>query len=195
VPIYPEGLTKRLDSLASAGTCHNANALGSAAIFECGCVVRFTLKIDDENQKIECSSFTSNGCGYAVVAADLHAARLSGRHLPDLHGMDRQEFQDSIVSEVGDIPENRRTCINATFEAVKGAFNDYRSYRLEEFSGEKAVICTCFGVAEETIEAFIAVSLPKNVEDVTAACRAGGGCGSCRFLIQEMIDVAAHGHL
>lgn len=195
MPIYPERLAKRLETIANAGACPNANAVGAAAIFDCGCVVRFRLKIDDEDQRIACASFKSNGCGYAVAATDICASGLIGRYPPQLHGMNPREFQDSIVSEIGDIPGNRQPCINAIFEAAKAAFSDYRSYRLEEFSGEKPLICTCFGVLEETIEAFIAANSPENVDEVTAACRAGGGCGSCRFMIQEMIDLASDGRL
>jgi NifU-like protein len=70
---------------------------------------------------------------------------------------------------------------------------DYRTYAIEEFRGERALICTCFGVSEESVQRYIEAEMPETVAEVTAACRAGGGCGSCRMLIQEMIDEQALG--
>ena len=68
------------------------------------------------------------------------------------------------------------------------AFSGLRARQIEEFTGEKALICTCFGVSEETIEKAVAANKLETVEDVIDVCNAGGGCGSCRFLIQEIID-------
>jgi NAD(P)H-nitrite reductase large subunit len=65
---------------------------------------------------------------------------------------------------------------------------DFRAFQIEEWSGEKALICTCFGVSEETIENLVKENSLETIEEVTAACNAGGGCGSCQPLIQEIID-------
>jgi NAD(P)H-nitrite reductase large subunit len=56
------------------------------------------------------------------------------------------------------------------------------------FRGEKALVCTCFGVTEETIDEALQISAVQTVEDVTSLCRAGGGCGACTMMIQEMLD-------
>jgi NifU-like protein len=62
------------------------------------------------------------------------------------------------------------------------------AFQIEEFTGEKALICTCFGVSEETIERVIANNRCETVEEVSQKCNAGSGCGSCQPLIQEIID-------
>jgi NifU-like protein len=66
----------------------------------------------------------------------------------------------------------------------------YRELRIEEFVGEKALICTCFGVSEQAIIQSIEEYSLTDVEEVAGRCRAGSGCGSCRMLIQELIDTA-----
>jgi NifU-like protein len=68
---------------------------------------------------------------------------------------------------------------------------EYRRHRIEEFQGEKALICTCFGVSEETIVNVIAENDLTDVDEVSGLCRAGSGCGSCRMLIAELIDSQA----
>jgi len=64
----------------------------------------------------------------------------------------------------------------------------YRELRVSEYEGEKALICTCFGISEDTIVATIKENKITDVEEVADQVRAGSGCGSCRMLIQELID-------
>jgi bacterioferritin-associated ferredoxin len=51
------------------------------------------------------------------------------------------------------------------------------------------VLCHCKAVSDRTVDAAIA-SGARTVADVTARCRAGGGCGGCHRLLQELIDAA-----
>jgi len=49
-------------------------------------------------------------------------------------------------------------------------------------------ICQCHQVSESTIRSCIASRNLKTIEEVTAACSAGGGCHSCHILIDLFID-------
>lgn len=160
------------------------NCVGTEANFDCGCVVRFTLKIGDEDRVVEAASFTSNGCGWMVASAEVIARSLSGKALSDLHGLNEAELLEGLT----EIQIGRETCVVASIAAMKAAFADLRSRQVEEFRGEKALICTCFGVTEERIEAAISFNGLTTVDEVGAKTNAGTGCGSCRMLIQEIID-------
>ena len=87
-----------------------------------------------------------------------------------------------------DVPEDRQTCADAASNAVRNAFAFYRRKRMDEFRGERPLICTCFGVTEEAVEVFVGANHPASVDEVSDSLRAGSGCGSCRMLIQEIID-------
>jgi NAD(P)H-nitrite reductase large subunit len=50
------------------------------------------------------------------------------------------------------------------------------------------VICQCYQVNESTIRNTIAKNNIKDIDSVTEACEAGGGCHSCHILIQLFID-------
>jgi NifU-like protein len=186
--LYPPKVNDRSRSPRYSVQSPGANAVGTSASFLCGCFARILLAIDRETKTIRNAVFQTNGCGFMIAAADTIAEGLSGRKLADLHSLDEDEFCDGIEAELGRFPPERRQCLHVVLEAVRGALADHRAFLIEEFSGEKALICTCFGVSEETIAEFISAASVHSVREVTAACRAGGGCGSCRMLIQEMLD-------
>ncbi|MEO7672756.1 MAG: iron-sulfur cluster assembly scaffold protein [Pyrinomonadaceae bacterium] len=185
---YPPKINARFRSPQNAGRLCGANAMGKGVSFECGSFFRMSLKIDSETKTIRQAKFQTNGCGYMVAAGDVVAEMLSGRQLIDLHGLDQEEHESVLLDEVEGFPPERKQCADLVFTALKGALADFRSNLLEEFMGEKALICTCFGVSEEAIESYLEANSPVTVANVTDACRAGGGCGSCRMLIQELID-------
>ncbi len=185
---YPARVYERLTSAKHAGRTLNANGVGTSASFVCGCFVRISIAVDGSSKKIADARFQTNGCGFMVASADLMAERLSGRCLPDLGSMDEADLIRYFEAELGPLPSERAQCVRGVREAARSALADFRTFVLEGFSGEKALICTCFGVSEDTIEAFLAAGEGDSVDDVTRALRAGGGCGSCRMLIQEMLD-------
>ncbi|MEE8260295.1 MAG: (2Fe-2S)-binding protein [Nitrospinaceae bacterium] len=53
---------------------------------------------------------------------------------------------------------------------------------------DEEIICQCFQVSDETIRSHIKNENLKEIEQVTEACGAGGGCQSCHMLIQLFID-------
>lgn len=56
----------------------------------------------------------------------------------------------------------------------------------EEELGE--TICYCFDVPDTTIKRVIRDNRISEVDQVTEACNAGGGCTSCHPDIEELID-------
>lgn len=189
---YPPKISERFHGAKNAGKAADANAFGTGATFVCGAVLRFTLRIDVETKKILEAKFKTNGCGYAIAAADAFGEKISGRHLTELHSLDKNFLESQIEIGIGEFPVRRSHCLNLATEALQNAFADFRARQIEEFAGEKALICTCFGVSEETIETLVKNNALESVEEVVDACRAGGGCGSCQPLIQEIIDASAY---
>ena len=191
---YPSEIKERLDAPAFVGKAAGANAVGTSASFLCGSYVRFYLSIGRKDLVINEVTFQSNGCGFAVATADMIAGFCKGKALPELGGLEGMGSDGEFyVSCSGETPPDRAHCREMCLNALRSALSDFRALQIEEFSGEKALICTCFGVEEETIERVIAGSSIKTVAEVTAQTNAGGGCGSCRMLIQEIIDTRAVG--
>jgi NifU-like protein len=189
VSFYPPKINEKFRNVRNVGKAEKTNAVGTGASFVCGSFVRFYLRINPETKKIEDAKYKTNGCGFAVAAADVLADKIVGEKLTELHGLNASELRALIETELGRFSPGKKHCAGICFDALQAAFSDFRALQIEEFAGERALICTCFGVSEEKIENVIAENESETIEDVTAICRAGGGCGSCQFLIQEMIDV------
>ena len=176
---YPPKISKKFQNPKNAGELKNANASGTGASFLCGAAVRFFLKINAENKEIIEAKYKTNGCGFAIAAAEFLAEEISGKKLTELPDLNiyQSEFDES-----------RKHCADIAVDAMHNCLANFRLSQIEEFQGEKALICTCFGVSEETIEQVIVENQTETVEEVGDVCNAGTGCGSCRFLIQEIID-------
>ena len=188
VPSYPPRIHEKFSSPGHLGKAEGANAVGTAATFVCGSFVAVSVRIDGEQKKVSSVRFQTNGCGYMIAAAETLAETIEDRLLSELHGLNDENLLHLIGDQLGKFEPDRVHCQRACLEAVHAAFSNYRSSQLEEFQGEKALICTCFGVSEETIEREIVENSASSVEIVGEICNAGTGCGSCRMLIQEMID-------
>lgn len=187
---YPEKVNSRIGSSRNAGKAIGANAVGSNGCFSCGGVLRLSLRIDIKTKEILDAKFQTNGCGYMIASADVLAEQVKGKKLTESAELKQENLQMFIFSELGGIAPERSHCLKICIETFSTALADFRAYQLESFQGEKVLICTCFGVSEEEIESIIRKNLPENVDEVTQACNAGGGCGSCRPLIQELLDAA-----
>ncbi len=184
---YPPNINERFQHPRSVGKVNDANAVGTSASFACGAFVRLSLQIALETKEIVAAKFKSNGCGFMIATADVLAEKVVGKKLVELHGL--EDFRTEIEAELEKFPASRTHCLELCLEALQSAFADFRQFQVEEFAGEKALICTCFGVSEETIENVIKQNSLETVQEVTQICNAGGGCGSCQPLILEILDV------
>ncbi|MGQ0541633.1 MAG: iron-sulfur cluster assembly scaffold protein [Blastocatellia bacterium] len=184
---YPLKIHQRFLSPVNTGKTESSDAAGTAASFECGSFVRIFLWVDAESKGIANVRFLTNGCGFMIAAADVIADYLKGKRLSDLHGLSNSELGNIVADELDSFPSGRTQCRNLVLDALRSTFAEYRARVIEEFTGEKALICTCFGVTEETIINVINETHATNIDEVSAQCNAGSGCGSCQMLIRELI--------
>jgi NifU-like protein len=186
VKFYPDKISRIFYAPRNAGKADKTNAVGTEASFVCGSFVRIYLEIDVQTKQIREAKFETNGCGFAIAAADVLAEKIKGKNLTELQGL--EETRANIEAALGKFPTHRTHCLEIVADAFKLALTNFRTFQIEEFAGEKALICACFGVSEEEIENVINENQAETIEKVGQACNAGTGCGSCRMLIQEIID-------
>jgi NifU-like protein len=189
VSFYPDKIGRLFSAPRRSGKVLKTNAVGTGVGLVCGSFVRIFLAIDVPTKEIRDAVYKTNGCGFAIAAAEILTEKIVGQKLTELHGLNHRELFGQTERELGAFPADRRHCAEMCFDALQAALHDFRAFQIEEFAGEKALICTCFGVSEETIQAMISENQAETVAEVGALCYAGTGCGSCQFLIQELLDV------
>lgn len=142
---------------------------GRAASLTCGAHVRFSIQVDEEH-RISQARFRAAGCNLLVAAAALLTEQVAG-------------LTTAEAAALGGSTE----CAGLARDALLDAIREYSNAARDDWAGDEALICTCFFVSERTIEREIQTRGLTTVAEVTRACNAGGGCGSCHQLIQEIL--------
>ena len=158
---------------------------GRATSFTCGGAVRISLHID-ESQHITEAKFKAAGCSALVACASLLTGEVIGETTGAAAALgQRPEVLDQLVCSGA---ESRTECATLVCEALLSAIATYSGSVRDEWNGDEALICTCFGVSEQTIEREIRKKQLLTIAEVTRACNAGAGCRSCYPLIEDIIE-------
>lgn len=166
------------------GDLADADAVGEVASLCCGAVMRLSIKIDAATATISDACFKTLGCGFLIACASVLTETV--KDLPLSRAALLSEM--AIMDWFGGLPQEKTHCAVLAREAIHAALADYHNARQEEWTGDEALICTCFGVSEKSIESAINKSALRTISQVTKACNAGGGCRSCHPLIEDILD-------
>lgn len=180
---YPERINEHFLNPRNVGDIADTGAVGEAGSFQCGARLRLSLKID-ESLKIVDARFKATGCGYLVASASALTETLKELTV----GRAAQLPRSAVTDWFEEFPPDRVQCARLCQEALLSALQDYHNSTRAEWTGDEALICTCFGVSEKTIERVVYERTLHTVKEVTRACNAGGGCGSCHPLIVDIIE-------
>lgn len=178
--VFSEVVTDHFFNPRNVGDADEPSFTGRAASLVCGAHVRFSIQVD-ECAAVSQARFKAVGCSVLVAAASLLTEKAIGR-----------STAEAAIADVSDqfagVESQNAHCPGLARDALLAAIREYSDAARDEWSGDEALICTCFFVSERTIEREIATAGLKTVTEVTRACNAGGGCGSCHQLIQEILE-------
>ena len=146
----------------------------------CGAHARFSIQVD-EMHRVSQARFRATGCDVLVASASMLTERVVGTTTADAAAVGQDA--EALVATV----PNREHCPRLACDALLAAIREYSDAARDDWAGDEALICTCFFVSERTIEHEINSRGLTTVAEVTKACNAGGGCGSCHQLIQEIL--------
>jgi NifU-like protein len=159
--------------------------VGRSASFQCGASLRISLRID-ASQRITDAKFKAAGCSVLVASASLLINEILGKTTGEAAVL--SQHAGSITEQLGANESGRSECAAIACEALVAAIAQFSNSVRDEWNGDEALICTCFGVSERTIELEIQANRLSTIAEVTAACNAGAGCRSCYPLIEDMLD-------
>jgi NifU-like protein len=158
--------------------------VGDSGSLVCGATARVSLQVD-EAQNISEANFRAAGCEFLIASLSLLTERIAG--LSTAEAASYGNNRDNLLSELR-VDEINAHCIDLACDALLRAIREYSNATRDEWNGDEALICTCFFVSEQTIEREIKERRLTTVREVTQACNAGGGCGSCQPLIVEILE-------
>jgi len=154
----------------NVGDADEPRFTGRAASLLCGAHVRFSIQVD-EAQRVSQVKFRAVGCNVLIAAASMLTEQVTGL----------------TTAEAATIGPQAINCGALPYDALLDAIREYSDAARADWAGDEALICTCFFVSERTIEREIETRGLTTVAEVTRACNAGAGCGSCHQLIQEIL--------
>jgi NifU-like protein len=164
----------------NVGDADEPSFTGRSASLICGAHARISIQID-EKHRVSQARFRAAGCDVLVASASLLTERITGSTTADAAA------QAQEPETLFGIRPNHEHCPGVACDALLAAVREYSNAARDDWAGDEALICTCFFVSERTIEAEVLRHGLTTVAEVTRACNAGGGCGSCHQLIQEIL--------
>lgn len=154
----------------NVGDADEPSFTGRAVSLVCGAHVRLSIQVD-EAQRVSQARFRAVGCNVLIAAASMLTEQITGM----------------TTAEAATIDPASTDCAALARDALLDAIREYSNAARDDWAGDEALICTCFFVSERTIEREIQTGGLTTVAEVTKACNAGAGCGSCHQLIQEIL--------
>lgn len=189
---YSEKVMDHYRNPRNVGSIDNADAVGIAGSLTCGDQLKIYLKIKDNI--VTDAKFQTFGCGSAVASSSILTEMIIGKSVDEV----RKITNKDIADELGGLPPEKMHCSVMGYEALEDALKNYAAdgyVDLDEILDEhygtnkkEKIICTCFQITENIIWDAIKQNNLKTVEEVTNYTKAGGACGKCKAVIQDMID-------
>jgi NifU-like protein len=177
---YTDKVKEHFLNPRNVGEVEDANAVAEVGSMACGDALKLTMKVDDEG-KITDARFQTFGCASAIASASALTELLKGKTLEEAEKLTNQD----IAGYLGGLPEEKMHCSVLGRQALEQAISNYKGVSPEE--GDEKIVCDCFGVTDREIERAVRENNLTTVEEVTNYTKAGGGCGGCHEMIDEII--------
>ena len=183
---YSEKVMDHYRNPRNVGKIDNADAIGEAGSLTCGDSLKIYLKIKDGI--VTDAKFQTFGCGSAVASSSILTEMIIGKSVEEVKKITNKDIADQL----GGLPPEKMHCSVMGYEALEDALKNFDDMTdLDDLREEKTaekIVCTCFNVTENLIWDAIKQNGLKTVEEVTNYTKAGGACGKCKGLIQDIID-------
>ena len=166
----------------NVGEIKDADATGEVGSIICGDVLKLTLRIDRETNRILDARFQTFGCASAIASSSALTEIIKGKTLEEALKITNRD----IAGFLGGLPREKMHCSVMGREALEAAIDNYRGVTKKEKDGGE-IVCKCFEVTDEKIRQVARGNDLQTVEDITNFTKAGGGCGDCIPKIESIL--------
>jgi NifU-like protein len=161
-----------------------AVARGEVGSIACGDALRLHLKIHRAEDRIVDAKFQTFGCTSAIASSSALTEMVKGLTLDEALAITNRDIADYL----GGLPQQKMHCSVMGQEALERAIYNYRGIALPHHEeDESSLVCTCFGVSEARIRKVVKENHLTTAEQVMSYIKAGGGCGSCLGVIDDIL--------
>jgi NifU-like protein len=179
---YSDKVTDHFKNPRNVGAVEHPDGDGLVGSLACGDALRLTFKLDAE-KKIGEAKFQTFGCASAIASSSALTEMLIGKTIEEAE----QITNNDIIAYLGELPKQKVHCSVMGREALEAAIYNYRTGKTLDKTLDGEVVCHCFGATDKEIEKLAREQKLTTPEEVTNACKAGGGCGQCIPEIEDII--------
>jgi nitrogen fixation NifU-like protein len=127
--LYNETVMDHFINPRNMGDIKDADAIGEVGAAACGDIMKISLKIDENTNKIIEARFKTFGCGSAIAASSMATELIKGRTIDDIeNNFSNKEVLDALGGEEywkSNLPQKIH-CSVLSEEAVSAAIEDYK---------------------------------------------------------------------
>ncbi|MBC8205873.1 MAG: Fe-S cluster assembly protein NifU [Kiritimatiellales bacterium] len=180
---YTDKVNEHFRNPHNVGKIEGADGTGEVGSLACGDALKLMFKLDDEGRIAE-AKFQTFGCASAIASSSALTEMILGKTLEEAETITNKD----IANYLGGLPKQKVHCSVMGREALEAAIYNYRTGKKWNKEIEGEVICHCFGVTDKEIEKVVREHDVTTIEELTNACKAGGGCGNCIPELESMIQ-------
>ena len=180
---YTDKVKEHFHDPRNVGVIENADGTGETGSLACGDMLRLTISLGEDG-RIADAKFQTFGCASAIASSSALTEIIKGMTLEEAEKVTNRDIADYL----GGLPEQKMHCSVMGREALLAAIENCRTGKTVVSELEGRVVCNCFGVTEPEVEQVVRENNLTTAEDVINYCKAGGGCGTCKGDIAEIIS-------
>ena len=179
---YTDKVNEHFRNPHNVGKIEGADGTGEVGSLACGDALKLMFKLDEDGRISE-AKFQTFGCASAIASSSALTEMIIGKTLEEAEKLTNKD----IAEYLGGLPKQKVHCSVMGREALEAAIYNYRTGKKWNKEVEGDVICHCFSVTDKEIEKVVREHDVVTVEELTNACKAGGGCGNCIPELESMI--------
>jgi len=179
---YTDKVTDHFKNPRNVGAVENPDGEGLVGSLACGDALRLTFKLGADKRICE-ARFQTFGCASAIASSSALTEMVIGKTIEEAEEITNND----IIQYLGALPKQKVHCSVMGREALEAAIYNYRTGKTLDKKLDGEVICHCFGATDKEIEKLAREQKLTTAEEITNACKAGGGCGQCIPEIETII--------
>lgn len=180
---YTDKVNEHFMHPRNVGKIDHPDGVGEVGSLACGDALKLMFRLDEDG-RIKEAKFQTFGCASAIASSSALTEMILGKTLEEAERITNKD----IAEYLGGLPKQKVHCSVMGREALEAAIYNYRTGKRWDKELEGEVVCHCFGVTDKEIERVMRENDVETLEELTNACKAGGGCGNCLPDLQKIMD-------